>query len=142
MDNKRREFINWLLGSAGIATFGSIVYPIYKFLIPPDIPEAGATSVVAAEVKELPINGWKIFKFGDKPAILIRLKEDTFVAFSAKCTHLDCIVQYKSDAKMIWCACHNGLYDLSGKNISGPPPRPLEMYKVNVLGDKVIASKI
>lgn len=141
MDSKRREFINWLLGCAGIATAGSIIYPIYKFIIPPETMETTATSVVAGEVKELPVNGWKIFKFGNKPAILIRLKEDTYLAFSAKCTHLDCIVQYKPDVKMIWCACHNGLYDLTGKNISGPPPRPLEMYKVNILGNQIIVSK-
>ncbi len=43
---------------------------------------------------------------------------------------------------MIWCACHNGHYDLFGKNVAGPPPRPLEPYKVQVAASgKISASK-
>jgi Rieske Fe-S protein len=41
----------------------------------------------------------------------------------------------------VWCACHNGLYDLNGKNIMGPPPKPLEAYVVNVKGDQIVVSK-
>lgn len=41
----------------------------------------------------------------------------------------------------IWCACHNGVYDLNGKNISCPPPRPLEPFKVNVRGDQIVVMK-
>ncbi|MBI2884427.1 MAG: Rieske 2Fe-2S domain-containing protein, partial [Candidatus Methylomirabilis oxyfera] len=62
-------------------------------------------------------------------------------AFSAVCTHLQCTVQYREDRQDIWCACHNGVYDLNGKNISGPPPRPLEALKLNVRGDQIIVMK-
>ncbi|MFQ5583702.1 MAG: ubiquinol-cytochrome c reductase iron-sulfur subunit, partial [Calditrichia bacterium] len=62
-------------------------------------------------------------------------------AFSAICTHLDCIVQYRSDLKHIWCVCHNGHYNLRGINIAGPPPRPLAPYKENVRGDKIFVSR-
>jgi Rieske Fe-S protein len=51
------------------------------------------------------------------------------------CTHLECTVQFKSDTSQIWCACHNGLYDLSGNVISGPPPRALERFTVNLRGE-------
>jgi Rieske Fe-S protein len=50
-------------------------------------------------------------------------------------------VQYRKDMGLIWCACHNGKYDLNGRNVSGPPPRPLEAYKVLVQGDEVIVTK-
>ena len=52
-----------------------------------------------------------------------------------------CTVQYDQEASVIWCACHNGKFDLNGRVISGPPPRPLEPYQVNVRGDEVIVSK-
>lgn len=138
----RRRFIDWLLGITGTATLGSILYPVVRYLVPPGEPEASATSVTAATVGEVPVNGFKIFKFGTKPGILIRRGEKEFLAFSAKCTHLDCIVQYRGDSRMLWCACHNGFYDLTGKNVSGPPPRPLEEFQARVLGDKVIVSKV
>jgi Rieske Fe-S protein len=54
---------------------------------------------------------------------------------------LQCTVQYRDDLHHVWCACHNGHYDLNGKNISGPPPRPLEQYAVNVRGDEIFVSK-
>jgi Rieske Fe-S protein len=50
-------------------------------------------------------------------------------------------VQYRSDINHIWCACHNGHFDLNGKNIEGPPPKPLEEYVVNVRGDQIVVSK-
>ena len=65
-----------------------------------------------------------IVRFGTKPVILIRTAAGEFHAFSATCTHLDCTVQYRAEKQDIWCACHNGVYDLNGTNVSGPPPRP------------------
>jgi Rieske Fe-S protein len=51
-------------------------------------------------------------------------------------------VQYRGDLKQIWCACHNGLYDLHGRNVSGPPPRPLDEYSVNVINDEILVSRM
>jgi len=50
-------------------------------------------------------------------------------------------VQYKADTSQIWCACHNGLYDLAGNVVSGPPPRPLERLTVNQRGDDIVVSR-
>lgn len=137
----RRNFLNYLLGTSIGATLLAILYPVLKFLVPPEVIEATQNSVVAAKVKDVANNSGLIFKFGNKPGILIRTATGELKAFSATCTHLDCIVQYRSDQKLIWCACHNGQYNLSGQNIAGPPPRPLEEYTVNVRGDDIVVSK-
>jgi cytochrome b6-f complex iron-sulfur subunit len=137
----RRRVLNILLGSGTLATLGAILYPILRFMNPPQIVESSASSVTAAKVAEIKPNEGRIFKFGSKPGILVQTSAGEYKAFSAICTHLDCTVQYKQDEKLIWCACHNGRYDLTGKNISGPPPRPLEEYKVNVRGDEIVVSK-
>jgi cytochrome b6-f complex iron-sulfur subunit len=137
----RRRVLNILLGSGTLATLGAILYPILRFMNPPQIVESSASSVTAAKVAEIKPNEGRIFKFGSKPGILVQTTSGEYRAFSAICTHLDCTVQYKQDEKLIWCACHNGRYDLTGKNISGPPPRPLEEYKVNVRGDEIVVSK-
>jgi cytochrome b6-f complex iron-sulfur subunit len=97
--------------------------------------------VVAAKLSEIPANAGKIFKFGNKPGILVHTAGGEFKAFSAVCTHLECIVQYRPETKQIWCACHNGQYNLSGQNIGGPPPRPLEEFKVNTRGDDVVVTR-
>jgi len=138
---KRREFLDYLLGTSIGATLLAIFYPIVRFMIPPQVVESAENSVVAGSVKELAVNTGKIFKFGTKPGILVRTASGELKAFSAICTHLDCIVQYRPDTKQIWCACHNGQYNMSGQNVGGPPPRPLEEYVVNTRGDEIVVSK-
>ena len=137
----RRKLINILLGSGIATTFDAVLFPIVNCLIPPRIREAVQSSVVAGKVGELQPNSGKIFKFGRKPGILVMNQQGEYRAFSAVCTHLECTVQYRSDFKHIWCACHNGHFDLAGKNISGPPPRPLEAFKVDIKGEDIIVSK-
>lgn len=139
--NRRRKFLNYLLGTSVGATLLAIFYPVMKFLIPPEVTEAVQNSVVAGKVSEIAVNSGKIIKFGNKPVLLIRTPAGDLKAFSATCTHLDCIVQYQPESSGIWCACHNGRYNLNGQNISGPPPRPLEEYTVNTRGEEIIVSK-
>lgn len=124
-----------------MAMLAAILYPALRFIIPPQVPEASTNRVVAAKLNELSPDSGKIFRFGDTPGIVIHTAEGQFKAFSAVCTHLNCTVQYRQDLKHIWCACHNGHYDLNGKNIAGPPPRPLEEYNVFVQGEDVIVTK-
>ncbi|RMD56663.1 plastoquinol--plastocyanin reductase [Candidatus Parcubacteria bacterium] len=137
----RRTLVQFFLGGGILTTFGSILFPIINYLIPPKVKQETATSVVAGKVGDLKPNSGKIFRFGSKPGILILTEQGEYHAFSAVCTHLNCTVQYREDLKHIWCACHNGHYDLTGKNIAGPPPRPLEAYQVDIRGDEIIVSK-
>ena len=137
----RRSFLDYFLGSGVVALLGSIFFPVLKYIMPPAIPQAVQNDVVAGKVGELAPNAGKVFRFGNKPGILVRTPEGDYRAFSAVCTHLQCTVQYRDDFKHIWCACHNGHFDLNGKNVEGPPPKPLEEYSVNVRGDQIVVSK-
>lgn len=136
-----RRIINLLLGGGVLASIASFLYPALRYLVPPLTAEAGSRSVVAAKVADLKRNSGTIFKFGAKPGILIQTADGDIRAFSAVCTHLNCTVQYRDDLHQIWCACHNGHYDLHGRNVSGPPPRPLEEYDVHVQGDEIVVER-
>lgn len=138
----RRGFLEWFLGTSVGALFGAVLYPVIRYLSPPEIPEATTSRVVAGKEGELKPNEAKLFRFGSQPGLLVRTADGSYKALSATCTHLNCTVQYQSDTKQIWCACHNGLYDLSGKNVSGPPPRPLEEFQLHVApGGDIVVSK-
>lgn len=137
----RRKFIDLSLMGSLVSLTAAVLYPIIRFFMPPKIPQAIQSEVVAAKVGDLVRNSAKIFKFGSKPGILILTEEGSYKAFSAICTHLDCVVQYRTDLKHIWCACHNGHFDLFGKNLSGPPPSPLEEYDVTIINDNIVVSK-
>src|SRR3989338_5148380 len=137
----RRAFLQVLLKSGGLALIGAALYPIARYLVPPRGTEASLSNVVAGTVGELAANSAKLFRFGNRPGMLIHTPQGELKAFSAVCTHLNCTVQYDPDASVIWCACHNGKFDLNGQVISGPPPRPLEAYQVNIRGEDVVVSK-
>ena len=142
-ENGRRKFITWFLGTSVGALFGAILYPLFRFVSPPRVPEASTNQIEAGAVNdpELLEKGFKIIRFGMEPVILIRVTETEFRALSATCTHLDCTVKYRPDLQKIHCACHNGMYDLEGRNVSGPPPRPLTPYTVQVSGDDIYVSR-
>jgi cytochrome b6-f complex iron-sulfur subunit len=118
-----------------------LLYPILRYVIPPPQAEAAAGAVPAGKTKDFPPNSGKIIRFGARPAIVVRLATGEFRAFSAVCTHLQCTVQYRPDLELVWCACHNGRFDLTGRNVGGPPPRPLDQLEVAVRGDDVVVSR-
>jgi Rieske Fe-S protein len=131
----RRRFINWFLGTSFGALIASVVYPIVRYVSPPHIPETTLQQVEAGETSDPQLleKGFKIVRFGAEPVIVIRAADNDYRAFSATCTHLDCIVGFQKERSRIWCNCHGGAYDLNGLNVAGPPPRPLEAFKVNLL---------
>ena len=141
MPQERRTLLRWLLGGGFTASVLSFLYPAVKFMNPPTVPEASTNEVSAGKVQELKPNSGKIVKFGSRPALLIRVSETEWRAYSAICTHLNCTVQFQDSTRQIWCACHNGFYDLNGKVVSGPPPRPLEEYAVHIRGEDVVITR-
>ena len=137
----KRNFLKFILSGSLLALAGSVLYPILAFLKPPIQAEVEVSSVKAGKLDAIEKDSGQIVKFGSKPVLLVRTASDELRAFSATCTHLDCTVQYKKEMGLIWCACHNGKYDLNGRNSSGPPPRPLDEYRVIVQGGEILISK-
>jgi Rieske Fe-S protein len=141
MPNQRRTLVQWLLGGGFSASIVSFLYPAFRFISPPDIPEAIVNEAPVAKVQDLKPATGKIVKFGSRPALLIRVSESEWRAYAAICTHLNCTVQFHEANRQIWCACHNGFYDLNGRVVSGPPPAPLEEYAVHVRGEDIVIAR-
>ncbi len=140
-DSEKRNFLKYLLGGSLLAWIGSVAYPIFSYLNPPKQSGVEVSSVKVGRLEDIPMDSGQIVKFGSKPVILVRTPTGDVRAFDGTCTHLDCTVQYKKDEGIIWCACHNGQYDLTGRNIAGPPPKPLEEFRVVIQADEVLISK-
>jgi Rieske Fe-S protein len=134
-DTSRRRFLNWLLNSSFGALAAAVLYPVARFVSPPEMPEADTNLVEAglSNDPELLDKGFKILRFGNDPVILFRTKDAEYRAFAGTCTHLDCIVEFHKEENRLWCNCHNGEYDPHGQVVSGPPPRPLEAFKVDLV---------
>ena len=131
----RRAF----LGAASVAGIGyaaALAYPVYRYLASPSemaLSASAVTEVTLKDAQKLPAGSVLMFKFGTAPAMLIHHADNTWVALTAVCTHLGCTVQYEPQMDRIHCACHGGVYNPhTGANVSGPPPKPLKLFKVAV----------
>ena len=142
-DQTRRKWISYLMGTSFAAAALSFLYPILRFLVPPETSEP-SLSEFELDVKPSDIapNSGRIVPVGGKPVLLFRTASGELRALSAKCTHLDCTVQYRAERSDVWCACHKGTYDTRGVNVSGPPPRPLTPLDVNIRGDKIVLKRV
>ena len=90
----RRRMVDWLLGTSLGAFLLSVLYPIARYLVPPASAESSVASVtLPIKASEVKANSGHIFKFGNRPAILIRTARGELRAYSAICTHLNCTVQ-------------------------------------------------
>lgn len=148
-DLTRRRLLNWFLATSAGALLAAVCYPILRFLSPPATAEASAHEVEVGPINDPAFidKGFKIVSFGAEPVIVVRAADGDFRAFAATCTHLSCIVEYRKDKGLIWCNCHNGSFDLQGKNVGGPPPRPLESFRAHLVAkgagqpDAVVVSR-
>lgn len=72
------------------------------------------------------------------PAWLVHPSGNTFVAFSAVCTHAGCSVQFDQSNLQFVCPCHGGVYDAkTGQVLGGPPPSPLPSIPVHVVNGQI-----
>ncbi len=140
MASTRRQFLNRVLAAGVAAISAYIIYPVLRFLTPPQFALGEQETVVAATTDELKPNSAKFFKFQDKPAVLVRLPDGSYKALSAKCTHLGCTVSFESRKDDFLCECHGSEFDLNGKVLRGPAARPLPVYLVSIRGDKIYVS--
>lgn len=132
---RRRQWLDWFVGTSGGALVAAVLYPILRYLSPPNVPEAETHQIEAGLTNdpELIEKGFKILRFGADPVILVRLSDTEFRALTATCTHLDCIVEFRRPGSAIWCNCHGGQYDLNGRPVAGPPPKALTPLTVHVV---------
>jgi cytochrome b6-f complex iron-sulfur subunit len=130
----RRALLKGVFGALSTFGLGFLAYGGYRFLA----PGAGGGEPVEIPLSQISVGETAFFQYGGSPGILLRNEEGTFKAFSLVCTHLACTVTWKADKKEFYCPCHDGFFDSDGKVLSGPPPSPLERWKVEVKGDKVV----
>ena len=140
-ENGRRSFIQTVLGGSLTLVSGSVLYPVFRFMTPPEVSEAETSSVLVGTLNEMPPGSSKAFRFGTKPGLLVRSETGEMYAHIAVCSHLGCIVQHSKERNGIWCACHGALFDLRGNVVSGPPPKPLTPLNVIVQNDEIFVTK-
>lgn len=128
----RRRFIDMLLAGEFLALAAAVLYPMFSYLFPRASMELVPREVKVGPPDEIAPGSAKLINMGAKPVLVLRTAGGELRAMSAVCTHLQCTVQFRPELNAIHCACHDGKYDVAGRNVSGPPPRPLEPLAVEV----------
>jgi cytochrome b6-f complex iron-sulfur subunit len=131
---ERRSFLKILTSILGLSALGTLVYPLFRYIF--FVENTSQQAVVTVSRANFPEGTAKNLVVGDTPAIIIH-KPAGYIVLSRVCTHLGCLVNYHKDRQLLICPCHNGIYDLDGNVISGPPPRPLPKFPFTVEGDKI-----
>ncbi len=130
-NKSRRNFISKLLMGGGlIASFALLIRHGIDFIFP--LVEAPPLrKLLIGRVNDIKIGEAKEVQVGESSLYLIR-NEDGYKVFSSVCTHLGCKVKWEGYRNRFYCPCHKGVYDSHGNVLEGPPPRPLDEFKVEI----------
>jgi Rieske Fe-S protein len=138
---ERRDFVKFLVLTSGAFTAGQFTIAAQSVLR--DLEPTGEKRI--ASIDEVAVDGSLVFEYPHQHdiCVLVRRGDSDLVAYSQKCTHLSCAVVPRVDQGVLHCPCHQGYFDLAtGRNIAGPPPRPLPVVELVIEGDDVYAVAI
>src|SRR6266516_2357999 len=134
--SSRRSFLDFFLCASSVAWVASVLYPVIRYLKPlPRAGPSGPTRLTKEELAKLEKDHFVIVPVSGKRVLVLKNAAQEVLAIDAKCTHEGCTVQYLAGESAIWCACHNARFDLDGRVLAGPPPRPLPKYATERLDD-------
>lgn len=136
----RRGYLRILGVLSGGLAAGNIAVALGTF----ERRTAGTTTetVIADDAEAIPVGGTVRFSYPSErdPAMLLRLDDDLYVAYSVICTHLACEVLWQDDDRELYCPCHNGVFDpADGTPVAGPPERPLPQIRLERRGTAIVA---
>ena len=148
----RRRLSRRQFGILGTQLSGAIVglalgIPIVGFLLSPlfrrpryverlvgdiaAVPEGEPTKFEVA----FPQNAWTVPDVNEA-VYVVKVNGQTKV-LSNVCSHMECPVRWEAELRQFLCPCHGGLYDLTGQNVGGPPPKPLPEYVHRIEGTRL-----
>lgn len=136
----RRGYLKILGVLSGGLAAGNVAVALGAF----DRRTAGADEelVITDDVDAMAVGDEVRFTYptDNDPAVLLRLDDDLFVAYSAVCTHLACEVLWRPDDRDLFCPCHDGHFDPhDGSPTAGPPKRPLPEIVLERRGNSIVA---
>lgn len=143
-DLSRRQFLNVMVNAVGAGITAILAVPIAGYFLDPVMRKAGGEKNwvklgAASELTDMP----KMYNFQTvrtegfmkqqvNASAYAFMDGDQPKAVSNTCTHLGCPAGWDASKSQFFCPCHGGVYDKTGKNIAGPPPRPLPAFNAKI----------
>jgi cytochrome b6-f complex iron-sulfur subunit len=111
-----------LLAAAGLWTSWDLLRPRIGAGFAARIKTVPPDAVPANTVLEIP----------EARAYLTKINGEV-VAISEKCTHLGCRVPFCDSSGQFECPCHGSVFNRAGDYLTGPAPRGMDQYKVEIV---------
>lgn len=132
---QRRTFLLIIAAGLGGLLAAAGGWPLLRFLAP--VAGAGEGDLVTVPRGTVKVGAAHFFEYRGKPAVVLQPRPGEYLALSAVCTHLGCVVQWQEGQGEFLCPCHAGRFAPTGAVLAGPPPRALDVLPVVVDGDQL-----
>ncbi len=134
----RRQFLTYIVaGSAGLIA-AALATPVAGYFFSPAWKKQPTQTVPVTQTSQIPVGQPTFIRFEQRvpdawvvttesEGVWVVTKDGkNFTVFDPHCTHLRCPYSWDDSQKMFVCPCHGGKFDIDGKVLAGPPPRPLD----------------
>jgi len=141
----RRDFVKLTTAVLGSIMGAVIGIPVIGYLIDPALKQRETDVWIPLGTLEkyeigkptlftftrTKVNGWEktVTSYG---VFIIPTSAQDVSVVSNQCTHLSCRVNWDEATQSYICPCHDATFGLTGEVLTGPPPRPLDMYETKV----------
>ncbi len=137
MNATRRSFLSQVaMWTSLAASYGAAAWFAARYLYPSKRP-ARSRSLFVGRLDAIPDGDARVIEDLRGVPVQVVRAGDQLRAISTVCPHLGCRVRWEPQNTRFFCPCHNGVFDAEGKVVSGPPPRPLDRYEVEVVDGSV-----
>lgn len=145
----RRRFLDYSIRGIGAFITAAVALPVVGYVVSPVFARKEAQWIEIGSVNDFKPGEPKSVEFtlfrkdgwvevSEKKTVwVVRQSENQFAVFNPRCTHLGCAYSWDAPKKQFLCPCHSGIFDITGKVIGGPPPRPLDTLENKVEGGRL-----
>ncbi len=130
----RRQFLLYAWAVTALALLGEGVGVLFSFLRPQVEKGAFGGRIKVGRVEDFPVGSVTLFRQGK---FYLAHLDGGFLALYRVCTHLGCIISWEAEQQRFWCPCHAGVFNMKGEVLAGPPPRPLDLFPVEIVEGEI-----
>ena len=131
----RRRLIGYAWIGAAAIVVGELIFGTLAFLWPRRKGPKVETVFIAGKVSDFKVG--QVTPFRKERSFILRTGEG-FLAISGVCPHLHCIVNWNEMQKKFECPCHGAKFNEFGEVLEGPPPRPLDLYRLQIAAGNLV----
>lgn len=130
-DVSRRDFLQVAWAATGALTLVASGALTLNFFAPKIVDGAFGGVFNLGAVDDFPVGS--VTPITNGRFYVVRQADGGFLALYQKCTHLGCAVPWEPESGQFVCPCHASAFEMDGKVINPPAPRPLDRFPVSII---------